>query len=63
MKALLDLNLTAKKNLLPCAIKTSGHRMYCVYWPLMTQLKKGVHFLPTKLSFTLSQKKPTDGCH
>ena len=48
MKALLDFNLTAKKTL-PCVVETSGHRMYCIYWPVMTQLKKGVHFSPTKL--------------
>ena len=48
MKALLDFNLTAKKTL-PCVIETSGHGMYCMYWPVMTQLKKSLHFLPTKL--------------
>ena len=37
LKALLDFNLTAKKPL-PCVVETSGPRMYCIYWPVMTQL-------------------------
>ena len=48
MKALLDFNLTAKKTL-PCVVETSGHRMYGIYWPVIKQLKKGVHFSQTKL--------------
>ena len=49
MKALLYFNLTAKKKPLSCIVETFGHRMYCIYWPVMTQLKKGVNFSPTKL--------------
>ena len=49
MKALLDLNLTEEKNPLPCVVETSGHMMYCIYWPVMTQLKNVVHFSHTKL--------------
>ena len=49
MKALFNIDLTATKKTLPCVVKTSGHWMYCIYWPVMTQLKMGVHFSQTKL--------------
>ena len=61
MKALLDFNLTAKKPPLPCVVETSSPRMYCIYWPVMIQLKEGVHFSHTKLLCILLQKKQLTG--
>ena len=39
IKSLIYSYLTTKKPL-PCVVETFGHRMYCIYWPVMTQVKK-----------------------
>ena len=61
MTTLLDFYLTAKKNPLPCVIETSGHRMYCIYWPVMTQLKKGSAFFTNKIIMHIFTKHQRTG--
>ena len=61
MKALFDFNLTTK-NPLPCVVETYGHRMYCIYWPVKTQLKR-VRIFHQLNYYAYNCKSPTDRCH
>ena len=60
MKALLDFNLTAKKPL-PFFVETSVPRMYCIYGPVMTQLKKGCAFYTYKIFMHIIAKHQLTG--
>ena len=61
MKTLLDFNLTAKKNPLPCVVETSDHKMYCIYWPVMKHLKKGCAFFTNKIVMHIIAKHQLTG--
>ena len=62
MKALLHFNLSAKKNPLPCVVETSGHRMHCIFWPVMSRLKRVCIFDQLNY-YAYNRKTPTDRCH
>ena len=53
---------TAIKKPILCVVETSGNWMYCIQWPVMTQLKK-VFILNQLNYYAHNRKTPTDRCH